>query len=377
MKRWTDDENALFTKLWHEGVTIPKMAPHFPDRSVGSLKLRPAELRLPKRGLPKKWSDEDITYLCENTGVLPQREMAKHLKRSVMSVQAKIVDLGIKTNKPVRFSDDDDAYIKKAYVTDLLPVEEIAAHVKHSAGTTRQHILKLRLRRDARRQRLINRFGEIGRDMTKSPSQIRAELRAADEAEKEAAKQAHQDARARAIISMENALAAGTNRRFAFQQAMLEGATLNDIGVSQGITRERVRQVVHGIRPAYVPVPPHERKERHFVSVARPCVSCGDDYMPTYYNSKYCDKCRPVIAKSNVRRAHTRVKLERLRERLLKLNERQLEYVLQGLIGKQGDPASTGRGITPCQGDQGGDTQSPSQCGGPAKDPSTGGEPVN
>lgn len=183
-----------------------------------------------------------------------------------------------------RFNEVEDDIIRADYAA-FVAVQDTAAKLNRSPGTLRQRHRKLGLReRDGRKTRLANRFGLGVLSISDDPAEVRRVLREGEEAKQAAQKAAFAAKVANALADMRTALDCGEDRIIAFRAAMLAGATLEQVGQEAGITRERVRQIVHNVRP---PARPDKTFE---------CQSCHAHHpAPKRGRRKYCDECRLLI----------------------------------------------------------------------------------
>lgn len=174
----------------------------------------------------------------------------------------------------------------KADFAAFVPIEVTARNLNRTYGSIRQQIHFLGLHRDGRKTRLAKRFGGDVLNLSNDPAEIRRQLAEREQQEQVRLQSEIEKKVANALIEMQTALDAGEDRKVAFQVAMLQGATLQQVGDVVGITRERVRQVVHGVF--------HYRKKgpRQIT-----CVRCSEVFEATGPGPlKNCPKCRVVCA---------------------------------------------------------------------------------
>lgn len=251
MKRWSPEDDEKLHQLFNEGKSDEEIA-----AELGRTKVAVIERRLPyhlKRGAAPKeraWTPEEIevvkkgleegksyvaiaTLLPNRTG--PQiwgfaRSRLNHAGRKIR-----------------RWTPEEDDILTNEFLA-YKPREEIATALQRNVGTLNQRVLHLGLKRDRRRAALSRRFMTIATD-TRSIDVIQAEIVTKDLEEK-VKRSAEEEAKvAEALRIMKYALDLGASRRPAFQAAMVAGATLQEVGDIEGITRERVRQIVHGVTP--------------------------------------------------------------------------------------------------------------------------------
>lgn len=214
------------------------------------------------------------------------KELADELGHTVSAVTTRRQALGL-TLPWRRFTAEEDEIIRADYAA-YIPVGETARKVGRSWGTVRQRILQLGIGRDARKTRLAARFGAEVLLISDDPREIRRQLQEAErrrQAELEAANAARIEA---ALMEMSSAIHDGESRAVAFKAAMLQGATLQQIGDRVSLTRERIRQIVS--KP---PVP--VQRLRTIV-----CRRCQNDFQTAGSGDRrYCVECRPIVEENN------------------------------------------------------------------------------
>lgn len=227
-----------------------------------------------------------------------------------------------------RRTEAEKAYIREQFMA-FVPREEILRGLNKkfglhlSLGSLNQYIHHKGLKRDARKAMLAKRFGADVLKRGDDPVALRAELQAEALAEKEARKAAHKDEIKQVLQRMLVDLSSGVVPRWeAMQQAMLHGATLQDIGDAVGVTRERVRQIVNKVKPNkyYKPKPPRDMI----------CQGCGSDYQVTGRGRSrqlFCNQCRKLPASARP------VNRERLITNLLmKMPGKEARDLVEGLL---------------------------------------------
>jgi len=209
--------------------------------------------------------------------------------RNVGAIRARKHGRGYCAYSLRRFTPEDDAIIRADYIGNV-EVTETAKRLGRSVGVLRQRIMFLGLHRDGRKVRLAKKWGHDVLSLSDDPAEIQhimLERGAAERAERDAAYAAKVE---QALDAMDAALARGEDRRLSFQAAMLAGATLQQVGLRQGITRERVRQVVSQVRSGKGIGHPYVSTD---ISTPIPCRKCGNPFVRTIGQQRYCsDLCR-------------------------------------------------------------------------------------
>lgn len=193
--------------------------------------------------------------------------------------------LGLEQRKNKRFEPWEDVIIKREHAAHTL-IQDIIPMLKpgRRIGTVQQRILKLGLKRDARKTSLARRFGKEALALAPTVEEARRMALATERGVVQAERANHLETIMDALDMAEKTIAEGGNRKAAFQQAMVTGASLQQVGDRFDITRERVRQIVHDVKgtPSYKKVG----------SVDAECEACGATYSSNHKNRRYCDECR-------------------------------------------------------------------------------------
>lgn len=333
----------------------------------------------------KPWTPDEDTLL-RKLNHLAAKDLSGIFQRSASAIGSRRVNLGLK--KIVRMGDEEEGLLRREYL-GYTPLEDIQKlifkqfGIKRSIGVLRQKLLHLELRRDARRSRLINRFGLENAPLHESVEEIRARLLAQERALRKAQKDTSL-AEAKLIITnmLRNLSLPGASRKVEFRTALAAGCTLEMIGRAVGLTRERVRQVIYEVRGRS----PYQKKSRGQVSEVRRqafftrpnvqrdiiCEQCGDLFTYTTKQGvarkrfcldcaakrtvanrdKFLIKARALNAEAKEERARVRgikVALQNLPTNLIEeLLENALKKVKERNSGSQqgsntGQPDSTGQ----------------------------------
>lgn len=126
------------------------------------------------------------------------------------------------------------------------------------------------------------KYGLEALSIADDPADIMAHFFEQKKAERECIKAADRAKTDAALVVMQEAIASGTDRKLAFQAAMICGATLQQIGDIVGLTRERVRQITDDVKRTfqYRPRPPRKIE----------CRQCGTSFSTSGQGRKlYCD----------------------------------------------------------------------------------------
>lgn len=310
-------------------------------------KRRPPPPKVEGSSMPHKtkvsWTPEQDEAL--RAGIAARRssrEMVVDLGHTESAINSRRKTLGLKTFSMRRFSDEDDAIIKADYAA-FVPVEEIALKLGRSIGTLMQRVLHLGLRRDGRKTRLAARFGAEVLAVSDDPAEIRHHLIAVAKAKNDE-RAAIQEAKiVAAIADMQAVLDGGVERSVAFKAAMLQGATLQAIGDQVGLTRERVRQIVHS---RYIPKQPRTvvcaRCETTFQAIGRgprrfcePCQEIAAEQArqgKLAYSRNYSRRLRATEEGKTYKRAWTR--RSRLKEKLKAVEPSELAGMLREIANE-------------------------------------------
>lgn len=273
------------------------------DRPARPRKTIPALERSPP---PRVWTEAEDAEIRGGFGLgESDNTIATRLPgRSYGAVYMRRLQLGLKKLSLRRFSEEEDAIIRGDYLAHV-DVGITALKINRTFGAVRQRILALGLTRDARKTRLAAKFGAEALQLSDDPAEI-ARIMQRREAGARAQREAEHQARVgKTLDIMDAALAAGEDRKAAFQAAMLAGCTLQQIGDRVGVTRERVRQVSEGLKPTRKPAPPRRLN----------CQSCGSHF-DGHGSRKYCDAPECIEARQETRRQYAREYQERHRQEL-------------------------------------------------------------
>lgn len=249
--RYSEQELETIKKMYAEGATDNDMAVAL-GRPVLGISQKRHQLGLKRNAAPatRAWTSEETQKVREGVANgLTYFQISEALHdRSHQQVQSfACYVLGLHRGLR-KFTPEEDDFLTREFLA-YKPREEIAALLKRTVGALNQRILHLGLRREMRRTLLVKRFKEAATD-PRSVDEIKAEIAQKDHAEK-LQRSAEQEAIIADVLkSMIQALNWGASRRPVFQTALAAGATLQEIGECVGITRERVRQIVHGVTPA-------------------------------------------------------------------------------------------------------------------------------
>lgn len=149
------------------------------------------------------------------------------------------------------FSEDELAYICDAW-TKNVPVEDMADHLNRSFGVIRQTILRLRQKgeiagRDPAKTRLLRLYGEKALAAGSTPAEALRKMNEAKQVALAAAMNASREAKrkhhTRALEKLQADIESGADRDAAIFACRAEGVSLEDIGQSINVTRERIRQI--------------------------------------------------------------------------------------------------------------------------------------
>lgn len=257
---------------------------HSPDLRPEAWKRRRKAAAMKRKPIIRinMWTKEEDAILRKCAAKrMTSREIAKRLPgRTIPAILARRKTLDVVTYSIKRFTPEDDEIIRSDFAASV-PIEETAVKLGRSYGVLRQRIFYLGLRRDGRKTKLAKKFGMDVLQISDDPNEI-VRVMAERQAAQKAAVKAERAAKSKAAIeALEKALAEGTDRKTAYQAAMLGGATLQQVGDHQGITRERVRQIVSDQRSQLA------EKEAE-------CRTCGEPFKRNVGIQKYCSElCRP------------------------------------------------------------------------------------
>ncbi len=242
-------------------------------------KLREA-IKMARESKGSLWSEEEDKILadCVDVGMTIAEIRPFLPDRTDSAIHARKNTKGLRKAKLRRFTPEDDAIIREDYLNHVDTIET-ARKLNRSNGVIRQRIFALRLSRDGRKTKLAQKWGHDVLGLSDDPSEIQrimAERTAAEKAQRDAEHKAKVE---RALDAMDKALADGVDRKLAYQAAMMGGATLQAIGTREGITRERVRQVVSDVKAKPSP--------------NTNCIGCGEPFVREFGQQKYCSPgCR-------------------------------------------------------------------------------------
>jgi hypothetical protein len=242
-------------------------------------KLKPRELRF--------WTEEEDAILREKTlAGVSRKDIGVLLGRPAQGVGLRRKHLGITFKRHDAYSPEEDAIIRADYAAHV-PMEVTAAKLRRSFGSLCQHIMRLRLFRDNRKTRLANRYGVEALSLSDDPNEIRRQLKERDRLRELERRAAEAFKVKSALDDMVEAIASGADRVTSFRAALLQGATLQQVGDCVGLTRERVRQLAdpnyRRAKTPYEPKPPRDIT----------CIKCGNNFKGNW-NRKYCDPCREI-----------------------------------------------------------------------------------
>lgn len=305
----------------------------------------PKEPRPPKerRPRPNAWTSEQDALVAAHFGQrLTSAESGAIIGRSESSVDMRRMHLGLKRFSPRRYSAEDDQIIRADYAAHV-PLIEMAKKLNRSFQTIRQRIFHLGIRRSARMTRLVDRYGPDVLALGNDPAQIRQRLKEREALQK-LEREASKALRIKGVLDgMEQALANGEDRVVAFKAALIQGATLDEIGQRVGLTRERIRQLT---TPGYKPTPCKKKfKPREPRTIT--CHHCKTEFSHQGRgNKKFCDPCIEERRKEYMRayapgyraanrqivndRNRTHMRTHRAAEKLLAMSrEEQLRVLAQ------------------------------------------------
>lgn len=250
-KRYTPEEDKRIRFLFGQGRTDEEIAAAL-GRGVPGLKHHRARvLKLLREGpQTREWSDEEIEIVKAQIalGKRPGK-IALLLPGRTASQVGCFAKLRLNHGSFIkRWTPEEDVILAREFYA-YRPRNEIADMLGRSGGVIQQRIWRLKLTRDRRRAKLVSRFPHLADD-PRPVDEIREQLKAAEKTEQAERTAAEKEVVAQALAEMEQEIGGGGNRRAAFQKAMLAGATLQEVGDICGITRERVRQIVHAVLPA-------------------------------------------------------------------------------------------------------------------------------
>lgn len=244
---FTPEEDVILRQGREDGLTYRQIAEKLPNRSPGSLRQRAMTIALPKKHKKRAWTTQEITTL--KAGLEAGKyytDIAAQLGRSVGQVRSFALHrLNVGPRRLTYYTPEDLEAIRHEYLA-YVPLEDIANKLGRSVGSIRQQVYRLGLWRDGRRTHLSRKFAPAAYD-PRPVDVIVAELKAAEQKKKEE-RDAEQEARIVKMLEQAvSAAAFGASRKAVMQRALLEGATLQEIGDAFGVTRERVRQITSGL----------------------------------------------------------------------------------------------------------------------------------
>lgn len=267
---WDQNEIITLRRLFYEEKTDAQIGEEL-QRPVSGVVKKRIDLGLMRAAaaIARAWTPEEIQVVKDGYAAkLSPWEISKKLPdRTSKQIQgyARIV-LGLR--RLIRkFTPEEDALLKQQYLA-YKDFNEISGLMNRDVGTLRQRVVTLGYIRDRRRTCLIRRFTEIQPNDPRPVDEILSTLEKKQEEEKLVRDEAEQARIAKVLSQMVNAIATGADRRAEFQKAMTEGATLQEVGNMVGLTRERVRQIIHRVT-AYITL---ERLARRLVKLTE------DDY---------------------------------------------------------------------------------------------------
>lgn len=247
---WSQNEILTLRRMFEEEQTDNAIATAL-NRPVTSVVLKRQQLGLLRAAAAteRAWTPEEIQIVKDGWYAhKTASQMAPDLPNRTpyqINVFMRVV-LGLQ-NRKRRWSLDEDARLKEMYL-GFKDFVDIAKALERDVGTCRHRATELNLTRDRRRQHLVNRFGEEFATDPRSVDEILAGMEREKEAAALARSQEKQAQIAQVLSNMVNEIAFGGDRRLAFQKAMVAGATLQEVGNMMGLTRERVRQIVHKVK---------------------------------------------------------------------------------------------------------------------------------
>jgi len=210
--------------------------------------------------MPKQsyWSDEEIQILkdCVAAGMSTPEIHELLPNRKQLSIYYKMTQMKLRPVKHhgarPRWSDEEKELLRQCYLNNI-PVDEIVTQLKEtfgtnrSWGTVRQQIFQMGLSRDARKTRLVHKYGSEILSSGATAEEIISVLNRNARQVKEAKKAEIAETKQNILNQVLLAVANGMPRDFAMQMALIGGCTLQDIGTVFGLTRERVRQITGGV----------------------------------------------------------------------------------------------------------------------------------
>lgn len=236
--------------------------------------------------------EDDVIRACHADGMSDTETQMLLPTRTVGAVHIRrLYGLQLKKWELKRFTSEQVEWLKQAYLSHM-QLDEMANHLGHSIGTIRQKILSLGLKRDMRKTWLAKRYGADVLSINEDPAVIRHVMQDISRKEQDAIKSERQNKIDTALDAMLTDLSEGGDRKAALRAARLSGATLDQIGKQLGLTRERVRQITHDIKPNGM-----RRKQALEPGRARTviCVRCTQPFTVESRGAfKYCSVCYPV-----------------------------------------------------------------------------------
>lgn len=237
---------------------------------------------------------------------MPDKEIALLMpNRSLEAIRGRRHIIGAAFYKVDRYSDEEKAYIQEAFLNHVT-IPQMAKHLGRTTGNLHQFIFHNGMHRDARKTILARKYGVDVLKVHDDPEQIKIIMETIKAKEHEAKKLRKQESIKAVLNEMLAKIANGVPRKEAFQEARLRGATLEEVGSSVGITRERVRQITDYIDTAHRLGAYQYRQTEPRDHV---CVRCNRGFVVTRQgNFKYCPECQPVVALENYERNKERAR---------------------------------------------------------------------
>lgn len=144
IKNWTVEDNLRLSDLVKIGYSYDELAKIF---QVTRSQIERQVININASWTaPSFWKGEDFKYIQENWTTQSDEEMAKHLKRSVISITKHRISLGLlRTANKTHWIESEDDYLRQFYKTqsDI----QIGEHLNRPAGGVQARRLKLGLKR--------------------------------------------------------------------------------------------------------------------------------------------------------------------------------------------------------------------------------------
>lgn len=129
MKRWTKEE-IKYLKRSYQKQGAKHTAKHL-NRSVPSVIAKTMRLGIVKEGF-RRWNDWENRYIKRHYSDRKPQSIAKVLKRSKHAVQNRAKKLGITNKRAKLWTEEEKEYLRKHYPDRKIQLKEIASHLNRS-----------------------------------------------------------------------------------------------------------------------------------------------------------------------------------------------------------------------------------------------------